>query len=233
MPKKAMYSSVWFDTFATAVPNAKIATEVEGVVSVCPKREFPRLLEIGCGTGRISGPLASFGYQVVGLDVNVEALRTAQRRAPGPRYVALDQRHVGSMRWTFDAVLILWNSMGFSTRHNDIETLRGVAQVLRPGGKAVLDLYHPDWLRENESPGEPDSEGLAIRRWVKDGRCFHEIRYPDGSVDDIQFNVYTPDELRTVTRTAGLEATAEMVWWDPELDPSRDFARYQLECTRR
>ncbi|MBI4476123.1 MAG: class I SAM-dependent methyltransferase [Acidobacteria bacterium] len=80
--------------FAATVPASTIDLELQGIASVLPRDEYPRILDAGCGFGRIAGPLSLLGYRVTGVDVNVEALRAANSRAPGPSYVALDQRHV-------------------------------------------------------------------------------------------------------------------------------------------
>ncbi len=229
---KHMYSVEWFDTFAATVPASITEADLDGICGVLPPDQYPRIVDVGCGIGRIAGPLFSRGYAVTGLDISVEALRKARRCAPGPRYVALDQRHVGRMRWSFDGALLLWNSLGFVGRGTDLDTMAGLAEVVRPGGRVVLDLYHPDWLQRNERSGEPDERGAAVRRWIRNGRCFNEIRYANGRVDDIQFDVYHPEEIRDLSRRAGLEPGVDMVWWDSESRPSPNSPRYQLICTR-
>ena len=228
-----MYSAEWFETFAATVPSGIVETEIAGICRALPLGQFPRLLDVGCGIGRIAGPLASRGYAVTGLDVNVDALAMASCRAPGPHYVALDQRHIGQLRWRFDGALFLWNSLGFVGRSTDRETLAAVATVLRPGGQAVLDLYHPEWLLRHERAGEPDERGAVVRRWLRDRRCFNEIRYPSGRVDEIRFDVYLPDEMRELADRAGLEPGAAMVGWSLAALPSADAPRYQLVCQRR
>lgn len=229
---KAMYSAEWFETFAATMPAEILAREIEALARILPLEHFPRVLDVGCGIGRISGPLATRGYSVTGLDVNVEALRSAKRRAPAAGYVALDQRHAGRMRWLFDAALFMWNSVGFVGRDADLETLAGVGSVVRPGGRVVLDLYHPGWLRQNDRQGEPDRGAVSVRRWMDGSRCCHEIRYENGVVDHIQFDVYEPDRIRDLCRRAGLEPTAEMVWWDASMSASADAPRYQVVCER-
>ncbi len=227
-----MYSSEWFETFASTVPAAFTAADVAGIATLLPVDRYRRVLDVGCGIGRVAGPLAARGYAVTGLDVNVAALVRASRSAPGPRYVALDQRHVGRMRWEFDGVVLLWNSLGFVGRGADRETLEGVAAVVRPGGKAVFDLYHPEWLRRNDRPGETDPRGASVRRWTRDRRCFHEIRYPSGRVDDIQFDVYAPEEIADLARGAGLVPELAMASWSPAESPSAGAPRYQIVCIR-
>ena len=223
-----MYSAEWFAAFAETVPVAFNDADLRGIVAALPRAGYPRILDVGCGIGRIAAPLAARGYTVTGLDVSLAALRTAQRRAPGPRYLALDQRHVGRMRWRFDAALVLWNSLAFAGRGGDLETLGGLAAILRPGGKIVFDLYHPEWLRRNEKSGERDARGPAVRRWMEDDRCCHEIRYGTGRVDEIRFDVYRPEDLRALCRQAGLTPGIDMVWWNPQSRPSAEAPRYQM-----
>jgi 2-polyprenyl-3-methyl-5-hydroxy-6-metoxy-1,4-benzoquinol methylase len=129
-------------------PVAAEQAELDAIAAHIPRRDHSRVLDIGCGIGRIAGPLATRGYTVTGVDVSVAALSVARERAPGPWYVAIDQRHIGHMRWEFDAVLVIWNSLGFVDRAADLETVAGVARVLRPGGKVLFDMYHSTgWLR--------------------------------------------------------------------------------------
>ena len=229
---KPMYSHNWFETFAATVPETATHADLTGISSACPKQDYPRLLELGCGTGRVAGPLAKLGYQVTGLDINPEALLTARRNASGPQYIVLDQQYVGRMDWQFDAAIVLWNSLGFVDRSTDLSTLTGLAKVVRPGGKLILDLYHPGWLEQNQQSGKLDPRRTVIHRWLLAGRSYHEIRYPDSTVDHMSFNVYLPEEMQDLLAQAGFRTQTEMVWWDPKKKPSADYARYQLVCVR-
>jgi len=228
----SMYSSEWFDTFAATVPAALIDAEIAGIAGMLPCGQYQRILDVGCGIGRIAAPLSLHGYAVTGIDIHVDALRKAHRSSPRSCYVALDQRHIGRMRWVFDAVLVLWNSIGFVGRTVDCETLAGCAAVLRSGGKVVLDLYHPGWMKRHEKSGERDARGATIQRWVHRGRCFHEIRYASGRVDAIQFELYHPEEIRDLAQRAGLEPLVEMASWQPESPPDASAPRYQIVCVR-
>jgi SAM-dependent methyltransferase len=228
-----VYSSAWFETFAAHVPESTTAGDIAAVQALAPPDQFPRLVDVGCGTGRVACRLVECGYDVTGIDTNVEALTTARRLCGGATYVALDQRHIGHLRWAFDVAVVLWNSFGFLRREDDRETLRGLAGIVRPGGRLLLDLYHPDWLSANPQAGTVHERGATIDRWVQDGRCFHEIRYPNGSADQIEFNVYRPDEITGMLGEVGFPVDAEMVWWNSEILPGPRFPRYQTVSTRR
>jgi SAM-dependent methyltransferase len=228
-----VYSVEWFETFvATRSPRGE-TTEIEAITAQIPRAGYPRVLEVGCGIGRTAGPLAARGYEVTGIDISPAALSMAAQRAPGPRYLALDQRHVGHMRWTFDAILVLWNSFGFVDQATDLETMAGMATILRPGGKVLFDMYHPEWMQDHQLAGDREEPGAtSVRRWVNGDRCFHEIRYPSGTTDAIQFALYSPAALRNLALEAGLDPARPMAWWRPENSPSRETGRYQLVCTR-
>ncbi len=227
---KTMYSAAWFNTFSAPTSPEGIDREVGALRRLLPLPEYRRVLDVGCGIGRISGPLHAHGHLVVGIDVNVEALLQAKARSPGPTYVALDQQHIGMPRWTFDAALVLWNSLGFASRSADRELLHSLRCTLRSGGILMLDLYHPEWLEQNPDP-EPRG-GTRTHRRVVNGRCVNDIVYRDGSSDRIEFEVYHPAEIREVAELAGFEICLEMVWWDEAISPGSEHARYQLVLRR-
>jgi SAM-dependent methyltransferase len=224
----SVYSASFFDAFALAIPVENTTLEVDSTARLAPPEEFPRLLDIGCGIGRVTAGLAAKGFRVTGIDASVEALRRARRATPGGRFVAVDFRDVGAMKWQFDVVTSYWNSLGFATRHDDEVLLRGLRAILRPGGRLVLDLYHPGWLEAHQLDGVDDPRGARVYRWLEGGRSCHRFEYPDGAVDDIRFHVYTPDEITAMLTSAGYTVDARLVWWAQDQAPSADFARYQV-----
>jgi SAM-dependent methyltransferase len=232
MQPTSTYSPSFFETFAAAIPTDITALEVDSTARLAPPSECSRLLDIGCGVGRVTAGLAARGFRVTGIDASIEALRTARHVTPEGRFVALDYRHLGHMRWTFDVVTSYWNSIGFGTRDDDARTLRGVRNVLRSRGRLLLDLYHPDWLEAHQLRGVVDPRGATVDRWCEDGRSCHRFVYANGTMDDIRFNVYRPDEMTRVLADAGFTVEQQLVWWATEQRPGADHARYQLVAIR-
>jgi len=73
--------------------------EIDALRRILPVEHYRRVLDVGCGIGRIVGPLSSLGYAVTGVDINVDALRSVFHRAsldPDP----LRSRLVGSTNYT-------------------------------------------------------------------------------------------------------------------------------------
>jgi SAM-dependent methyltransferase len=225
-----MYSPEWFSTFSSTIPSAVIQREVDALSRLFPLSAYAELLDVGCGIGRIAGPLASRGYRLTGIDIDVSALRQAQQLEPGPTYIAMDQRHVGLPSWRFDAAFLLWNSIGFVSRVEDGATLSGLHSVIRSGGLLALDMYHPGWLELNADQPSPQQgpQTVSTQRWVQNGRLYNHIEYGNGVVDRIDFEVYWPDDLVALAGPLGFQLTQAMVWWDPMISPSQEHARYQL-----
>lgn len=223
-----MYSLEWFDTFSSTIPSEIVDREVDALTALLPLPDHGSLLDVGCGVGRVAGRLAARGYAVTGIDINAAALRRARQVAPGPSYLALDQRHIGRLPWRFDGALVLWNSIGFAGREGDRITLAGLHRALRANGSLVLDMYHPGWLERNADEPSPRNEaGVETTRRLEEGRLRTRIDYGNGVSDRIEFQVYMPDELVDLVQPQGFTVVDRMVWWDTTVAPSAEHARYQ------
>ena len=61
--------------------------------------------------------------------------------------MVLDQRDLSALRGPFDAAMILWQSFGYFDPPTNDRVLRDIAARLRPGGRLLLDRYHPGFVR--------------------------------------------------------------------------------------
>jgi ubiquinone/menaquinone biosynthesis C-methylase UbiE len=118
-----------------------------------------RVLELGCGTGRISLPLARAGVPLVGVDRSAHMLARAARRIEAMRrrrkgrgrrvrLVRADIRALPFAPALFSTVLAPYGILQSLVRDADLKaTLASVARVLKPGGLFGLDLVPdvPNW----------------------------------------------------------------------------------------
>ena len=124
------------------------------------------VLDVCCGYGRHSRPLAELGFATTGLDYSGFLLREAHRLSASlarpPRWVQGDMRRL-PFDATFTGVVNLFTSFGyFDDPADDRAALREMARVLAPGGCLVLDLINRDFLVRN-----PTSDW-----WEEDGRFY-------------------------------------------------------------
>jgi SAM-dependent methyltransferase len=110
------------------------------------------VLELGCGTGRISLALATDGRRVVGLDGSESMLERARRglaEHPAPRgsasFVNGTFECLPFEDGAFDAVLLPMRTVGHLLSQRDRTSCAAeVVRVLRPGGAFMLDHYQLD-----------------------------------------------------------------------------------------
>lgn len=101
-----------------------------------------RILDAGCGPGRVGGELHARGHRVVGVDVDPILIEAAQHDHPGPRWLvadlaALDLDAMGEGE-PFDAAVLAGNVMPFLVRGTESEALRRVGAAVAPDGLVVV-----------------------------------------------------------------------------------------------
>jgi SAM-dependent methyltransferase len=224
------YTRQWFSTFLDSMPEEWTLGEAEGVMRRLPLPDFQQVLDICCGSGRHAAPLTAAGYQVTGVDRDIAAATRAARRLPAGSFVVLDQRDLAALRGPFDAALILWQSFGYFDPATNNQILRDIAALLRPGGRLVLDVYHPDFVRAHTGTTTATrSEACrSITNIVIDGRLRSTITYADNSTETMDFELLDPDDLAIRAAGAGFRLVEACCWWDPTRPPTPTEHRYQL-----
>ncbi len=171
-----------------------------------------RVLDLACGPGRHARHLLDGGASVVGFDLSPALLGRA-RHAVGPRLrlVRGDMRGLPFARAAFDVVVNLFTSFGYFTDDDEHRrVLRGVAEVLAPGGTFVVDYFNARHVRATLVPHEVLDVGhrrvSTERRLSEDGRfVIKEIRMKDEGRSFLErVRLFTPEELEAMLRAAGL-----------------------------
>ena len=119
------------------------------------QRVSGRVLELGCGTGRVTLPLVRAGVDTVGVDRSMPMLACARRRVrrlavpAGRVFVRADIRQL-PLASVFSLVIAPYGILQSLLSDRDLAaTLRSVHDVLLPGGRFGIDLV-PDVPRWRE-----------------------------------------------------------------------------------
>ena len=130
--------------------------------SVVRERAPRRMLELACGTGRLTLPLARLGVveQLVALDSSAPFLeRLRSRLASGdPVTVIEGSMQAPPVEGPFDLIAVPFHSLAYLTERADrVACLRAVRGLLAPGGVFAFDLIQPryDFLSEAMEPRAP------------------------------------------------------------------------------
>jgi ubiquinone/menaquinone biosynthesis C-methylase UbiE len=91
-----------------------------------------RVLDLGCGAGIVAAELAT-SSRLVGVDLSIEQLRLARRRAPNALFVQADMARFEVRDRSLDAVAAFW-SIIHVRREMHAELFARIRRWLRPGG---------------------------------------------------------------------------------------------------
>lgn len=181
-----------------------------------PEDKNARILELCCGTGRLTIPIARDGYRICGVDYTASMLEQAKAKALAAgveiELVEADIRELDLQR-RYDLIFIPFNSIHHLYRNEDLfSALSVVRNHLEEGGLFLLDCFNPDIRYIAE--GEKELQAIAEYR-TGDGRevqvrqrmryeCATQINriewhyFINGSFDSVQnldMRMFYPREL--------------------------------------
>jgi len=113
--------------------------EARFIDAMAPRRA--RILDAGCGPGRVGGHLAGAGHDVVGVDIDPILIAAAEHDHPGPTWFVgdladLDLPAIGIVE-PFDIVVCAGNVLTFLDPDTRRPVLANLAEHLRDGGRIV------------------------------------------------------------------------------------------------
>ena len=101
-----------------------------------------RILDAGCGTGRVGGHLATFGHTVVGVDVDPALIDYAKADFPDAMWLvgdlALLDLPAQGIAEPFDLIFAAGNVLGFLAPSTRVPTLENLRNHLTENGRVVL-----------------------------------------------------------------------------------------------
>ncbi len=178
-----------------------------------------RVLELGCGYGRVLERLASRTKRVVGIDTSRESLAmAAQQSRGGYRLALMNAVSLGFAKKSFDLVACIQNGIS-AFKVEPLDLMREAVRVTRAGGRVLFSSYAEkfwpyrlEWFREQAAHGllgeiDEDATGNGV------------IVCKDG----FRATTFSPGDFLALTASLGL--TAEIF----EVDESSIFC--EIRCS--
>lgn len=121
-----------------AASGASVHGEADLIETLLRGSSGTRVLDAGCGTGRVAIELAARGFSVTGIDADPAMLSAARAKAPHVRWIEADLVETDThLQETFDIVAMPGNVMIFLDRGTEATVVAQLAHRLTPGGLLV------------------------------------------------------------------------------------------------
>lgn len=215
----------------------------------------PAVLELGCGTGRVTEALGQEAERVVGVDLSPEMLQKARRRLQSDGNVHLVLADMRTLRLARPFRLVVAANDPFTHLVEDADRRRAletVAHHLEPGaGRFVLDAHWlgeerlrraatPEGLRRERTVDLPGSELRIREHWrcdVETRRCTvrYEYHEADGTMEGTSFRarLWSVDEVRLKLDRAGLRVRTLWGGFDGRPFEPAEASHLIVEAERR
>jgi SAM-dependent methyltransferase len=135
------HSAAYVQRFRTlAEQGMDLVGEARLVDAMLPRGS--RVLDAGCGPGRVGAHLHEVGHRVVGVDVDPVLIAAAEEDHPGPRWLVGDLAELDlparGIEEPFDAIVSAGNVMAFLAPSTRAAVLRRLRAHVAPEGRAAI-----------------------------------------------------------------------------------------------
>lgn len=197
------------------------------------ERPNSRVLDLGCGTGRMTLAVAGDGHAVVGIDPNPDSLAAARLKRGAEEVTWIDGTSTAIPRDViFDVAIMTAHVVQAINDDADWHrTLADVNRALVPGGRLVFDSRDPAanawdrWTPAKTRRLHTLPDGSLVEIWTEntvemDGLVtLTEHRVLNGSTEEREISVLafrTEDQLRQDLKTAGFTVDSIHGGWSGE-----------------
>lgn len=211
------------------------------------------VLELACGTGRITIPIAELGYPITGLDIS-EAMLTHARAKSAAKGVHVEWVHADcrdfSLGRRFAFIFLPFNSIAHLHDRASLEAcLARVREHLAPNGRFVVDIFNPRLELLIRDPDkrypifeypDPDGRGMievtennVYDRASQVNRIKWYFRLVDGGdefVQQLNMRIFYPQELDMLLLYNGFALEAK--YGDYDETPFESTSRHQVVICR-
>lgn len=202
-----------------------------------PQNKDARILELCCGTGRLTIPIAKDGYDISGVDLTPTMLEQAKVKASKAgleiEFIEADIRTL-DLPGKYDLIFIPFNSIHHLYQNKDLfKAFNVVKKHLKAGGLFLLDCFHPNiqYIVENEK------RLIEVAKYTtQDGRevlIKQKMRYESNtqinriewhyfingefdSVQNLDMRLYFPQELDSYLEQNGFKIIHKFGSFDEE-----------------
>ena len=210
--------SFWQDFYGFMFPAERFAAAEQEIDKALKLIDLHgrRVLDLACGPGRHSIPLAKKGFAVTAVDRSKYLLEKARSYALETgmqiEWIEEDMRHFVREE-SFDLAISLFTSFGyFAKPEENLLVLQNIFRSLKPGGFCVLDMmgkeriaarYQSTIVHELKDGGLMLERPKVVEDWSRMQNEWFLIRGDKVRRFQFSHSIYSGQELKSMFREAG------------------------------
>lgn len=213
----------WYERFFDGLYARVLPKQYDEAATLAQARLVKRLLrlrkgqcalDVPCGVGRLTIPLAQMGVVMTGVDITAPYLRKARRLARQAgvevRWVHGDMRELDFVE-AFHGAFNWFGSFGYFPDEDNLRFCRRVATALRPGGRFLVEGPNKSWLLAHfRTRSQRRIGGVHLTtnsRWdARTSRVYSTWTFTRGRTRErhtLSMRVFNGAEMRALLRQAG------------------------------
>ncbi|WP_375242349.1 class I SAM-dependent methyltransferase [Lacinutrix sp.] len=191
-----------------------------------PKNKEARILELCCGTGRLTIPIAKDNYDITGVDFTPTMLEQAKINATKAgldvTFIEADIRTL-NLEEKFDLIFIPFNSIHHLYKNEDLfNALSSVKNHLKAEGLFLLDCFNPNiqYIVESEKKEQDiakyntkDGRAISIKQkmhfesktQINRIEWHYYINGKFNSIQNLDMRLFFPQELDSYLKSNGFK----------------------------
>jgi 2-polyprenyl-3-methyl-5-hydroxy-6-metoxy-1,4-benzoquinol methylase len=218
----------WFEEFfggfyAKVLPNVfteeQILEDARAVKRLLGARKGHRVLDIPCGMGRITIPMARMGLRMTGVDLTApyitQARGLARQEGLEISFIRKDMRRI-NFNGEFDAAFNWFGSFGYFCDSENLEFCQRVFRALKPGGRFLVETANKSWLLAHFRARDDRTVGgvriVEHAKWdAQNKRILSTWTLHNAGKTErrrISTQIFSADEMRSLLRAAGFRGIA-------------------------
>ena len=167
---------------------AEAAAFIDRLITHLQPLPASEMLDVACGKGRHSILLAAKGFNVTGIDISEDSIKEAKvHERENLQFYLHDMRLPFWINY-FDYAFNFFTSFGyFATRREHDNSIRTIAQSLKPGGIFVLDYLNVHYAEDHLvhiSEKKVDDVNYYITKWLDETHFYKKIVVEDDETDE-------------------------------------------------